>query len=67
MSRTNFPIVLTSKEIDAVQNIGLIAILQYERVGKDIRDLKRAINKIAQSKHSREIELSDERLEILYD
>jgi hypothetical protein len=54
--------LLTNKEIDALQNVGLIAILQFERVGKDTNDLKRAINKIAQSRHRREIEIPEERL-----
>jgi hypothetical protein len=43
----------------------LIAILQFERVGKDTNDLKRAISKIAQSRHRREIEIPEERLKVL--
>jgi hypothetical protein len=57
--------LLTNKEIDALQNVGLIAILQFERVGKDTNDLKRAISKIAQSRHRREIEIPEERLKVL--
>jgi hypothetical protein len=65
VSQKNFILTLTGKEIEMLQNLGLIVILQYERAGKDPGDLKRVMRKIAKSKDRREVEIPPERLAIL--
>lgn len=67
MSQKKITVTLTDKETSALQNVGLIAILQYERAGKDPADLKRVMRKIGESKDRGEIEIPPERLAILYD
>ena len=66
MKRTNRPVILTDKEIDAVQNVTALAVVRAENGnGPRIPHLISAVIKIGLSRCSNEIEIPAERLGIL--
>ena len=63
--KTNQPITLTNKEIDALANVAALELIRAFRDNRDCHHLTTAITKIEQSRQKREIEIPAERLRIL--
>ena len=62
----NNPVILTDKEIDAIQNVTALAVVREENGdGPKIPHLLSAVIKIGQSRYDNDIEIPAERLKVL--
>lgn len=66
MKHINNPVILTDKEIDAVQTVTALAVVRAENGnGPRVPRLISAVIKIGASRYSAEIEIPAERLAVL--